>query len=245
MKENTQLLRMAKFTAQAIRQYRTGLPPELPRGFRFLARVEARDFPRMGYVASSGTHIVVAFRGTKEPEDWKKDLLATQLPYPYQHGMGWSTHAGFTELYRLLRPSLRKALGHAKPKQRLYITGYSLGGALACLCALDPAVRKHAASVRLYTFGAPRVGNPAFAGALSKRTASCIRAHNDGDWVPTMPPENFLGAQYRHGGRSFPLHNRKSNPVSSHSFQTYLEALEKLNSASPIPVSRRKQPASS
>ncbi|MNP79549.1 hypothetical protein D3C76_1774250 [compost metagenome] len=43
-----------------------------------------------------------------------------------------------------------------------------------------------------------------------------------------MPPENLLGAQYRHGGRSFPLHNRKINPVSSHSFQAYLEAVERL-----------------
>ncbi|WP_181592743.1 lipase family protein [Paenibacillus sp. YN15] len=226
MKQHSQLLRMAAYTAEAVRQYRTGLPPELPKGFRCLTQLEAPGFPRMGYVAVSGPQIVIAFRGTKEAGDWKKDLLAAQLPYPYQPDKGWRTHAGFTELYRLLRPGLQKALGRAKSNRRLFITGYSLGGALACLCAMDPAVRRRAASVRLYTFGAPRVGNPAFAEALSKRTASCIRAHNDGDWVPTMPPEKFLGAEYRHGGRSFPLHNRKLTPVSSHSFQTYLEALE-------------------
>lgn len=230
MNEHSQLLRMAKFISQAVRLYRSRLPPELPGGFRYLAALEAPGFPRMGYIAESRTQLIITFRGSKDAEDLKKDLLVTQTAYLYQTGKGWKTHAGFTELYSLLRPALRKALGTAKPGKRLYVTGYSLGGALACLCAMDPAIRKYASSVRLYTFGAPRVGNPLFAEALSKRTASCRRVHNDGDWVATMPPESFLGVRYRHGGRSVPLHNRKINPFSSHSFKVYLEALE--NSAS-------------
>lgn len=228
MTEHSQLLRMANFIAQAIRLYRTGLPPELPRGFRYLAALEAPGFPRMGYIAQSRTQLIIVFRGTKDAEDLKKDLLVTQTAYPYQTGKGWRTHAGFTQLYGLLRPGLRKALAQVKSRKQLYITGYSLGGALACLCAMDPAVRKYASSVRMFTFGAPRVGNPLFAEALSKRTSSCVRVVNEGDWVTTMPPEDFLGVQYRHGGRSYLLHNRKINPFSSHSFKAYQEGLDKM-----------------
>lgn len=227
MIEHSQLLRMATFIAQAIRLYRTGLPPELPRGFRYLAALEAPGFPRMGYIAQSRTQLIIVFRGTKDAEDLKKDLLVTQTAYPFLPGKGWRTHAGFTELYGLLRPGLRKALAQIKSRKQLYVTGYSLGGALACLCAMDPAVRKTASSVRLYTFGAPRVGNPPFAEALSKRTSSCVRVVNEGDWVTTMPPEDFLGVRYRHGGRSYLLHNRKINPFSSHSFKAYQEGLDK------------------
>lgn len=232
MKNRSNLLRMAVFAAQSLKSYRTGMPPDLPKGYRFTALLEAPGFPRMGYVAESPSATVIAFRGTKKAEDVKKDLLARQIPYPYRRGSGWSTHAGFTELYRLLRPGLRLALRRTRSGKALYITGYSLGGALACLCALDPAVRKTPASVRLFTFGAPRVGNPAFAEALQIKTSVAIRVHNAGDWVPTLPPESFLGAQYRHGGHGLPLDNRKSNPVSSHSMQAYREGLEALAGAS-------------
>lgn len=227
MKEHSQLLRMSAFIAQAIRLYRTELPPELPRGFRYLAALEAPGFPKMGYIASSRTQLIIVFRGTKDAEDLKQDLLVTQTAYPYLAGRGWRTHAGFTGLYGLLRPGLRQALARVKSRKQLYVTGYSLGGALACLCAMDPTVRMHAASISLYTFGAPRVGNPAFAEALPQRTAACIRIVNEGDWVVTMPPEDFLGVQYRHGGRIYLLHNRKINPFSSHSFKAYQEGLEK------------------
>ena len=41
------------------------------------------------------------------------------------------------------------------------MTGHSLGGALAVLCALD--LQDIYGNINLYTFGCPRVGNAAFA----------------------------------------------------------------------------------
>ena len=43
------------------------------------------------------------------------------------------------------------------------ILGHSLGGALATLAAIDLQRRKHFKDLHIYTFGAPRTGNHAFA----------------------------------------------------------------------------------
>ena len=72
----------------------------------------------------------------------------------------------------------------------IWITGHSLGGALAVLLAatLGETGRSVAG---LYTFGAPRVGNGAFADRLNAHMADAAhwRVANSGDLVPHVPPE--------------------------------------------------------
>ena len=46
---------------------------------------------------------------------------------------------------------------------KFLVTGYSLGGALATLAALEIKQLLQPSSIKLYTFGQPRVGNDAFA----------------------------------------------------------------------------------
>ena len=56
------------------------------------------------------------------------------------------------------------------PDRRLYLTGHSLGGAVASLVAerlVEKGVPK--AQVPVITFGAPAVGNKAFADVYGKR----------------------------------------------------------------------------
>jgi len=59
---------------------------------------------------------------------------------------------------RLPAPSLT-------PKKPAFLSSllFSLGGALATLCALDLKLNQGAHDVRLYTYGSPRVGNSVFA----------------------------------------------------------------------------------
>lgn len=83
-------------------------------------------------------------------------------------------HAGFLRSYttngfrtRVLA-SLGRAIRAARGGDihrgvRVLVTGHSLGGALAMLCALDVARKWHGVDLSCYTFGAPRVGNPIFA----------------------------------------------------------------------------------
>ena len=64
--------------------------------------------------------------------------------------------------------------------------------------------RKSLLSLKLpiccYTFGQPRVGNPAFAKLYKDRVPHTFRVANEGDAVTTMPTMVMCGGQYKHAG---------------------------------------------
>ncbi|KAG5180770.1 hypothetical protein JKP88DRAFT_166201 [Tribonema minus] len=69
---------------------------------------------------------------------------------------------------------------------------------MACLAAYDIASNFALPDeLSLYTFGAPRVGNAAFARRLDARVRQHFRVVNDGDLIAGLP--QFLGT-YRHAG---------------------------------------------
>src|SRR5262249_54451343 len=83
-----------------------------------------------------------------------------------------------------------KVLG-AKP---VWLTGHSLGAALATLAAARWAAGHRVQG--LYTFGSPRVGNAAFAATVP---GPCYRFVNNNDVVTRLPPPGLF-AGYRHVG---------------------------------------------
>lgn len=140
--------------------------------------------------------IVVAFRGTFNTANWIQDLDFWTMPYPHP-GCGelCTIHRGFYKAYDSMREQLIEdvlAMHAAYPAYSLFITGHSLGGAIAVLCAIEfttwhlprttaapntlagvqatPSSTEAAAKVNpahlmpveLYTFGEPRVGNVYF-----------------------------------------------------------------------------------
>jgi len=78
-------------------------------------------------------------------------------------------HQGFYNAYAsvggYVRTDVQKLLSLYRDA-KLFITGYSLGAALATLCAADlHNVFSHIDN--LYTFGSPRVGNEQFASLIT------------------------------------------------------------------------------
>lgn len=129
-------------------------------------------------------YTVLAFRGTNELRDWLVNLSALPQRWP----RGGLVHRGFLrallQVWRPLRQQLRQCAGP------LFVTGHSLGGALATLAG---AMLKPRA---IYTFGAPRVGDGAFAASLH---APLYRIENRRDVVPRMPTRGPL-LQFVHTG---------------------------------------------
>ena len=156
-----------------------------------------------GIVLSGPDVLVVVFRGTRLQVHAVLDVAEVVLInhndlwtdgrfLPVACRSGGQVHRGFDGAFAELSDALDAIVRNKRPEQRLWLTGHSLGGALATLAAahLGPD------SVRgLYTYGSPRVGNAAFVAALPWE-AHYRFVHRD-DWVPTVPPE-FIG--YRHGG---------------------------------------------
>jgi acetyl esterase/lipase len=81
----------------------------------------------------------------------------------------------------------RAALG-ASAAPTVFVTGHSLGGALARLCALSLRLDLGLPDVRVVTFGSPRVGNGVFAAWFDSAVGPHWRFTHDRDIVPSLPP---------------------------------------------------------
>ena len=123
---------------------------------------------------------ILAFRGT-EAHSWK-DVL-TDLKFRFYKGEhGVKIHRGFREAYRMVGENVRKVVDKEGADYTLYITGHSLGGALAIIAAKELERDSLAAC---YTFGNPRVGNEELGEEIR---APIYRIVNAADGVPRIPP---------------------------------------------------------
>jgi len=142
-----------------------------------------------GYSASF-KGIVLAFRGSSNIQNWIINLSTNQVAY--SRCSNCKVHNGFYTGYNLVKTAMLSQIQALKALYRdapVYITGHSLGGALASLSAPD-IKDSYGPIAGFYTFGEPRVGNAEFATYLTSVVAS-YRVIHYGDLVPHVPPESF------------------------------------------------------
>jgi triacylglycerol lipase len=152
-----------------------------------------------GFVASKGNTFYVVIRGTQTPLEWFDD--ASIQPRPFREGWGNTTN-GFLGIHEQIFPTIRQVIEEKKAGiQKLFLTGHSLGAALAKLVAAD-LIFSGATPVKpiLYTFSGPRVGDMTFAAKFRDQGLTAWRVFNTEDIVPTLPlstlegnPEDVLG----------------------------------------------------
>jgi hypothetical protein len=183
------------------REHIAGRKPDLFKSFTVenpALPVDANGF-LISYKASGGTPLnVLCFRGT-EPNnlvDVLTDALVEKHVWDRQTDE-W-VHRGFFLSLDVLWPEIAHTLGELGGA--LYITGHSLGGAIAVLAArrlLDAEVP--GPSLRgVYTFGQPMVGNARFAASCD---AMPLYRHVYGrDLVPHLPPTGIGAGEYVHFG---------------------------------------------
>jgi len=163
--------------------------------FKFLDTIDVAE--TQGFACKyTGTdespYVVIAFRGTeKKISDWLTDVKAE----PTAFGKG-KVHTGFYEAFavntnahgltvndcvsRIMQSdAARDDQGDPLP---LFITGHSLGGALALLATnlLAPDIKG-----ACYTFGGPRIANYEY---FSQLKTPVYRVVNSSDIVPRVPP---------------------------------------------------------
>jgi hypothetical protein len=166
------------------------------------------------YVGGNDKHIVVAFRGTESPltmdglKDWLLTNAANFLIVPEGQlgtdfaaaGVGARFHSGFvTALASVWAPLSAAVDAELKKSDRpLWLTGHSLGGALAVLAAWL-FYRKGDDVHQIYTFGGPMVGNDKAAAALSKALAGKLFRYIDYvDPIPRLPTISLASNDYVH-----------------------------------------------
>jgi hypothetical protein len=169
----------------------------------------------------AGGNIIVAFKGSSNPVDFLQDAKfeMTRLNWPGLEP-AVKVHTGFLEDFNAIkaesvnqvkqllgqtmgqRIDSRGALSASIPTRHsnysfepgVFITGHSLGGALAILCALE-FCRELLPVSGVYTFGQPRAGNAAFANLFdatftpggSRLKDITFRVVNQNDIVPRTP----------------------------------------------------------
>ena len=152
-------------------------------------------------VASGHGATFVAFAGTDplKPQDVITDLVATQTTE--------SLHKGFADAVTSVQSRVEDAIRSGGAGQPLFLTGHSLGGALATISAMR--ARDNGFKVKaVYTYGGARAGGQQFFDSYGPGLRSCtFRLVHGKDIVPSVPPSSvggLLGSllfEYRHVGR--------------------------------------------
>lgn len=140
-------------------------------------------------VIRSAAQVIVAFRGTADLRNWLTDLDCELM----ETG-SFRAHRGFLRALESVFDEVSEELA-AAGRRPLFLTGHSLGGALAMLCARW--WRGPVAGV--YTFGQPRAGDAAFRANYNQHLwPVTFRIVHANDVVARVP---WLLGSYRHAGQ--------------------------------------------
>jgi len=153
-----------------------------------------------------GRTMSIVFRGTDTSHNLMIDGLTKHIPLVLGNvtePTGAEVHEGFLHAYQSFRLNLRSTIRELQDKypelhgeNRGRITGHSLGGALATICAYDLAEHDVSGTganwlQEIVTFGSPRVGDPLFAKAYGKALdaakVSTWRVVHSNDVTPSTP----------------------------------------------------------
>jgi pimeloyl-ACP methyl ester carboxylesterase len=147
-----------------------------------------------GFLGVCDTHAVLAFRGSDPVTlpNWVTDVVVKLVERADYHGR---VHHGFSAALKHTWDKVERLI-ESTNERPLFLTGHSMGGALAVLAACRLA-KLGRPPVATYTFGSPRVGDRAFCAGYRLPT---YRVVNGLDLVPEMPLASLkrrLPAQFR------------------------------------------------
>ena len=139
------------------------------------------------YLLANEKTAIIVFRGT-EPKQ-KSDIWADIKAWKRQSETKGSVHAGFKGEVDKLWNGVQTFIRDNQDKE-LFITGHSLGGAMATIAA--SRIQNNPDFKKVYTYGAPRVGDRRF---VLSCNFSHVRMQNNNDIVCKVP---LLLLGYRH-----------------------------------------------
>ena len=136
--------------------------------------------------------IILAVRGSANIENWFQNLDAFKTDYAACSGC--EVHAGFNDAYLDLKDSMLPSLFDLKTKHptgKVAVLGHSLGAAIVTLALVDISEKIDVAY--FYTFGSPRVGNPAFSNFINTNFPYVFKGRltHSHDPVPHLPLDSM------------------------------------------------------
>jgi len=144
-----------------------------------------------GYVAydNSLDAVVLAFRGTVDIINWISNLnFSTLAPFPKYPSV--QVHSGFYDDYTSVDSqvvNLVHSFLSSFGTSTLYVTGHSLGAALAQLAAISFKMDNPSITTHVYSYGTPRTGDQPFSSFYSTTVDESYRITHWHDVVPHLP----------------------------------------------------------
>lgn len=154
------------------------------------------DTSVFGYFGRLDNMYVLAFEGS---QDWKDWLVNSQVIVlvPYKQYPEAKVHSGFWKAYNDVKSQIYASISTHNVTD-LFITGHSLGGAMATIASLDLLEDPpQPLNIFTITYGAPRVGNREYSALFSQFVKNHYRVTHAKDFVVHLP-QLFLG--YYHTG---------------------------------------------
>tara|TARA_B110001450_G_scaffold181_1_gene265 strand:+ start:1558 stop:2268 length:711 start_codon:yes stop_codon:yes gene_type:complete len=145
------------------------------------------------YIDYNNNGVFITFRGTSSIDDWKHDA-DTRTENPKDN---IRIHKGFFNQYMSVKPKIYKIIKQLNKNinvENVHISGHSLGGALAYVCAVDIHLATKNPNIRVLTIGSPRPGNKDFANYFNNNIKESIRYKNKDDIITKMP----LTSKFKH-----------------------------------------------
>jgi len=136
--------------------------------------------------------VVMAFEGSQDfTQIWDQVIESGMTPHPTIPGALVMTY--FMQYYIETAPLLESVMTSVLQNYssyQVYVTGHSLGGALAVLAAASMVQSGvlDSDSTTVYTYGQPRVGDYGFAKAAQANIRTLYRLIHFNDPVPHIPP---------------------------------------------------------
>lgn len=184
-----------------------------------------------GFLLESEDDSILVFRGTQRTAEWVGNIYAVQQDYRHpQTGEHLGRiHTGFRSIAdSIINPLAVDAVKAINPNKPCYVSGHSLGAALATILAMDialavPAIQPH---LQVYVYASPRVGNPDFARSYAKILPNSFRITNLADPIPTMPPTR-LKSEFVHVGEEWAFISQGGDVLPNHIVDTYRRAVNR------------------
>jgi hypothetical protein len=214
----------------------TRLGLEQSRCLRVALSIDAMFICSTAYVVQSacGKVVIVSYRGTEPANfiNWLTDADVNpekvQVPFPGASAE-FEVHGGFYRNVRATRFEIVTALERAlrgesiihgqgqvpNPLQALYLTGHSLGAAMAALLGVMLVTEKAYAPIAdklraVYTYGQPMIGEPRFAEVCAGHPflgKNVIRYIYGNDVVTALPPT--ASGDFAHFGQELRFTDRR------------------------------------
>ena len=152
-----------------------------------IVHIEDKETDTQGFIAIDDKTLTVVFRGSTTVQDWITDLNTSFTSFMDDPEL--VAHEGFSEAYLSVHDQVREVVDQHLDK-KLYVTGHSLGAALANLSFVALSYNEAVGFDGLYTFGCPRVFSEASTGHLNSSFKDVhYRVVNNNDIVTHIPPE--------------------------------------------------------